>query len=471
MPTVSVNLDTTQYVQVNSAFNPMVLQAHRDEVRITLSELKPAKSNTVFHILSGDDAPLHLNSIDTNVWALAITDKSSLIVSETEPFPVVAGLGDLTTDAWGAQKVTHDFSLFHGMFTFDVPPSMWLIYEDEVEVPNSTSTRGTSVNGYLNITSGASVNDSCWVESRRHPRYQPNRGLKYAASLGFKGANLDGILKAGLIVDSENGVYFKTIGDGELYACIMNNGVETHTEQIVFPFDIDITKGNIYDIQMQWRGVGNIKFYVGNSSTGLLQLVHTIEFLNTLDEQLSVRNPALSLAFHAKNITQEVSMWCGCVDLTSEGGHIDREQYGEASITKTVNAGDAVIAVRNPTLAPNGKINTRDLRLVRITIGADKKANYKAYQTRDPAAVTGGAWPQVKTGSFVEGNSTMTAINTGLMEEFSAFKIPAGTSLEKTNPSSESIDFFGIHGDYIVIVCETGVGVETDVNIEWGEEI
>ena len=29
---------------------------------------------------------LHLNSLDTNVWALAITDKSSLIVSQTEPF-------------------------------------------------------------------------------------------------------------------------------------------------------------------------------------------------------------------------------------------------------------------------------------------------------------------------------------------------------------------------------------------------
>ena len=88
MPTVSVNLDTTQYVQVNTAFNPITLQAHNDSVRITLSELKPAKSNTVFHSLGGDDAPLHFPSIDTNVWALAITEKSSLIVSETEPAPV-----------------------------------------------------------------------------------------------------------------------------------------------------------------------------------------------------------------------------------------------------------------------------------------------------------------------------------------------------------------------------------------------
>jgi len=88
MPTVSVNLDTTQYVQVNTALNPMVLQALRDAVRITLSEAKPAVTNTVFHLLEGKDAPLQLNSIDTNVWALAMTDESSLIVSETEPVPV-----------------------------------------------------------------------------------------------------------------------------------------------------------------------------------------------------------------------------------------------------------------------------------------------------------------------------------------------------------------------------------------------
>jgi len=90
MPTVSVNLDTTQYVKVNIGFGPMMLQAHRDEVRITISLTQPAKGNSVFHTLSGKDAPLHLNSIDTNIWALAVTDQSSLIVSET---PIVI-LGD-----------------------------------------------------------------------------------------------------------------------------------------------------------------------------------------------------------------------------------------------------------------------------------------------------------------------------------------------------------------------------------------
>lgn len=88
MPTVSVNLSTTEYVKVNAGFNPMVLQVLRDTVRIVLNDTKPAIDNAVFHILGGKDAPLHFNSVDTNVWALAITDNSSLVVSETESAPV-----------------------------------------------------------------------------------------------------------------------------------------------------------------------------------------------------------------------------------------------------------------------------------------------------------------------------------------------------------------------------------------------
>lgn len=111
MPTVSVNLDTTQYVKVNTAFNPLLLQAHRDDVRVVLSELKPSRGNTIFHLLGGDDAPLHFPSIDVNVWALAITDKSSLIVSELDPVHVALHDGDNNPLSSYAHPVTGEHVL------------------------------------------------------------------------------------------------------------------------------------------------------------------------------------------------------------------------------------------------------------------------------------------------------------------------------------------------------------------------
>ena len=82
MPTVSVNLDPSQYVKVNTGFNQTILQCLGDHVRVTLSLNKPSKSNTVFHLISPSKEPLVLTSIDTNLWALATSNNSSLIATE-----------------------------------------------------------------------------------------------------------------------------------------------------------------------------------------------------------------------------------------------------------------------------------------------------------------------------------------------------------------------------------------------------
>ena len=58
------------------------MQSPRDAIRITLSATKPSITNNVFHKLGGEDPPLHILSPDVDVWALSISDESSLIVSE-----------------------------------------------------------------------------------------------------------------------------------------------------------------------------------------------------------------------------------------------------------------------------------------------------------------------------------------------------------------------------------------------------
>ena len=44
------------------------------------------------------------------------------------------GTGDLTEDAWGVQKVSLPYSLFHGMFSFDIPAKMWFMYDGGTQV-------------------------------------------------------------------------------------------------------------------------------------------------------------------------------------------------------------------------------------------------------------------------------------------------------------------------------------------------
>lgn len=83
MATSSVILDLTQYVRINVGYTSIILQAHRDAVRIVMGETKPIRNNKAFMLLGVSDAPLPLNNVDTNVWALATSKTSSLVVTET----------------------------------------------------------------------------------------------------------------------------------------------------------------------------------------------------------------------------------------------------------------------------------------------------------------------------------------------------------------------------------------------------
>lgn len=89
MATSAVVLDKAQYVRVNAGYTSLLLQAHNDSVRIVMSNSKPARSNPTYHLLGGKDPVLPIPIVDVNVWALAVSDRSSLIVTESSTlFPV-----------------------------------------------------------------------------------------------------------------------------------------------------------------------------------------------------------------------------------------------------------------------------------------------------------------------------------------------------------------------------------------------
>ena len=93
------------------------------------------------------------------------------------------GYDGIYADAWGRQKVVNDFSIVHGVFTYEITNKKWIEHIDGIEVPK---TNCTSVNGMLQIQSN---NATTTLTSRRHPRYQPNRGHLYSTSVILDNAN------------------------------------------------------------------------------------------------------------------------------------------------------------------------------------------------------------------------------------------------------------------------------------------
>lgn len=400
-------------------------------------------------------------------------------VEEKLPENASFGAGGLTLDAWGIQKVSLPTSLFHGLWTFDIPQSMWFMYENGVQVYESTNI--ASIGGAANLTTDA-TNTELILESRECPRYQPNRGHLFSTALILPNKTADGERHFGLSTD-ENGIFFRLKSDGFLYAVRVSGTVEVAEELIDTSglANFDVEKGNIYDIQYQWRGVGGYFFYIGNPQTGGSALVHTMALLGTLTE-LSIENPALPIHYHANRITEDVTMIVGCADVTSENGITDKEQYTSCySEDVPVNGTDSpVISIAMPLLA-NGKTNTRTVTLARISVTSTKKATFKVWVTRDITKITGATFKAINSGnaeSFIETDSIdmnatavrATAIDTVGMRFVMAIPVEAAVSRQVDNPYRGRIEFPLVRGDHLLITC-TGVSLETDCVVEFGEQI
>lgn len=288
------------------------------------------------------------------------------------------------TDAWFRNKAVFDRSLLHGMFTYNVPADKWYEMVDDVEQIGFTSF--TSVDGELNCASGA-LNEKRQLRTFRHPRYQPNRGHLFSTAGLMPNVNAAGERTWGIFT-SESGVGFR-LRDGVLYAMRRTTvgGVTSDTEtQITVPADIDLSKGNVFDIQFQWRGVGSYFFYIN------LKKVAELNLLGTLDT-LSIYNPALPIAFECINQGDAVEMKFGCVDVTSEGGDDNGKSYGSLS-TETESGSVAISGFNVPILVARNKkkfgslLNTRDVLALLATAYGDQRCVFRVWATRDDTAIT-----------------------------------------------------------------------------------
>ena len=70
---------------------------------------------------------------------------------------------------------------------------------------------------------------------------------------------------------------------------------------------LDPTKGNVYKIQYQWLGFGDIDFSIENPTTKELVLVHRIEYSNA-NIVPSLQNPTLPLHIMAKNTSNTTNL-------------------------------------------------------------------------------------------------------------------------------------------------------------------
>lgn len=376
---------------------------------------------------------------------------------------------DIITDVWWRPKMVDDFSIFHGLFTFDIPKQLWLTFENGTET--TASTRVTSVNGTAIIKSGATIGNTALLRSKRHPRYQPNRWQLFSTAGFLPSPSAIGIRQIGF-KNTITWVYFQ-LEDGVLYAVILNDSVEKEKEVIdlslVGMTIADLAYGTLYDIQYQWRWVWDYFFYINQ------KLVHKTSFLwnNT---ELTTFNPAISIGFYAENTNgTEVEIQIWCVDVTSEGGKREGIIYTSVSntATKAVNKANYPALICKIPETYKTLPNSRDVLALRCTGSSDQRTYMKAYITRDATAITWASFTAVKASSCVEFDVAATAITTNKCELLWSKRIEANAS-DFVDLPSNLVDFYLSGGDYLIITCERDNPVQVSnvtITLELGEEI
>jgi hypothetical protein len=188
---------------------------------------------------------------------------------------------------------------------------------------------------------------------------------------------------------------------------------------------IDPTKGNVYEIQFQWIGFGQVLFCVENPETGRLIVAHRIKYANTATTP-TVTNPTLPLHARVKNTsnTSNIQLY-----TASMGGFVQGREKPFGVRTGIVGENNSVGTSEEPIvsvynkLVYNSKENRSSIKLDNVIISTIANSGNKPMKIRFriDADISGGTAEPViteaisATQSVIEYDVTSSAVSGGFI--------------------------------------------------------
>ncbi|MEE9532744.1 MAG: hypothetical protein V3W52_17330 [Syntrophobacteria bacterium] len=176
------------------------------------------------------------------------------------------------------------------------------------------------------------------------------------------------------------------------------------------------TNGNVYMIQWQYLGYGDIDFFIERKGTKELVLVHRIEYANSFT-QPSVTNPAFGLGWNVSNRgnTTDLVVAGASAGAFTEGFHVITEPAA-AQTNTLVSAGlvqTPILSLRNRLVNGADMRNLAELEPIFIT-GFTDSSKGALLQIVTNGTLTGADWAYVdKTSSITELDTSATAVTGG----------------------------------------------------------
>lgn len=384
-------------------------------------------------------------------------------------------------DAFGRLRTSQPVILLDSNFEYDKLPLIW----DEVLSGSSTSVYLQDEQA-IRLRTTASDGDRVIRQTRQYFRYQPGKSQVVYLTL-VPGTGADGVIRRWGYYDDNNGLYFIQSGT------TLGFGVRTSTSGVVVDnidwsasftedkldgtgpneFVYDPTKTQLFAIDFQWLGVGQIRAFI--SQNGNNKIIHKIENAN-INTAVYMQTANLPIRYEIQNVAPagaaENDMKQICSTIITEGGAFEPRSTLKSI---TIGTGKALSTTQfthlltlRPKLTYAGKTNRATINLKEFEIffeggtGSNRveyRIDYAASFTGTPSWVSAGSDSTVEYDTSYTTVTTGTQIVTGIIGISNNVKVSVNNGLE--NRYSLSLNILGTDSYTISISAKAAAGTVT----------
>lgn len=449
-------------------------------------------SNSSGAIASGNPLPVDIGNSTVNInvssgnlnvsvssGAVSILNSGSF-VSPSNPFPVTfsgnpvnIGYSDTAAlDAFGRLRVSNPVTLF----------DCQLVYGLENMIFNDVSTGGGSVSANTNeacavLSVGGTLNDKMVRQTKQYFRYQPGKSHLIFQTFVF-GASKNGVRKRIGYFDGSNGLFLEQIPAG-VGTTGLRFVVRTSTtgSPIDFPVDssawnidpmdgtgpsginLDITKSQILFIDLEWLGVGRVRF--GFVIDGNIYYAHQVLNTNVLDK-VYMTTADLPVRAEIENTSggNIDSMKMICSSVNSEGGFSKAGlpfAIGNGVNTKIVTTRRPIISIK-PNTTFNSVVNRMGFDISDINVFSQTNTAY--YEIVLNGSLNSGSFTNVQSGYSCMSYDTNSTVITGGVVLACGYAVAGGPGSNAIGEISAhlakipfSVNYAGTDSDVLTVVA------------------
>lgn len=371
------------------------------------------------------------------------------------------------TDAFGRLRVSNPLTLFDSFHR----------YQDNGKfISNISGTANTAyqVNeSVIDMNVGTTSGDRCYRESGRVFAYQPGKSLLIMNTFAMNAQKTNLRQRVGYF-NSNNGIFLENNGTGNylvLRSYDSGSVVETRIAQSNWNFDkfdgtgmssqsqhpgrgnLDITKTNIFWIDIEWLGVGDVR--CGFVVDGLMVPAHVFHNDN-INFTTYMTTAILPIRYEIENtgtVVSESKLKQICSTVISEGGYTLEGKSRSVSIPITTSKDLPTAGTFTPILSIRLKDTFKDALVVLKDVeffGVTNNTSYR-FKIIIGSTLTGASWVSAASDSPIEYDITASAITGGRDAQVGYVNVSAGSGGAAVNLSRDQLFAYQLERDPFVV--------------------